>query len=90
MALKLEGISPFSRFMDKSRDSINSMLPMLSGIFPVRRFPEKFKDNSPTRLPISLGISPVRLLAERSMLVTSPSVVPYSSPLPFNTNNALK
>ncbi|KHG07098.1 hypothetical protein F383_33580 [Gossypium arboreum] len=66
------------------------MLPMLSGIFPVRRFPGKFNDRSSTRLAISFKISPVRLLVERSMLVTSPSVAPYSSSRPFSTNNALK
>ncbi|KAK8271836.1 hypothetical protein V6Z11_D11G289300 [Gossypium hirsutum] len=90
MSKKLEGISPYSLFIDKSRDSSNSNLPMMSDIFPIKRFLDKFNDRSPMRFPISLGISPVRLLTERSMLVTSPNVVLYSSSRPFSTNNALK
>ncbi|KAK3037612.1 hypothetical protein RJ639_030389 [Escallonia herrerae] len=84
----LEGISPESWFLEKSRDSSNSMSPTFFGIIPVRQFPERFSDRSPTKLASSFGISPDKLLLERSMLVTKGSVASYWNSLPFVTTYA--
>ncbi|KAK2991190.1 hypothetical protein RJ640_002304 [Escallonia rubra] len=46
----LEGISPESWFLEKSRDSRNFMSPIFFGIIPVRRFPDRLSDRSLTKL----------------------------------------
>ncbi|KAK2993035.1 hypothetical protein RJ640_029244 [Escallonia rubra] len=46
----LEGISPESWFLEKSRDSNNSMSPIFFGIIPVRKFPDRLSDRRPTKL----------------------------------------
>ncbi|KAK2973031.1 hypothetical protein RJ640_001554 [Escallonia rubra] len=65
----LEGISPESWFLEKSRDSNNSMSPIFFGTIPVRKFPDRLSDRSPTKLASSFGISPDKLLLERSAFV---------------------
>ena len=59
--VKLGGIAPESLFLERSRVSNRSKLPMLSGVFPVKWFMDKFKMTSLERFVIS-GISPDKLL----------------------------
>ena len=85
---KLGGILPYRWFVERSRDWIHVMSPILSGMIPLRWFLDRFSDIKPWRVVSCGGISPDKLFCDKSRLVSNGRMVLYWSSLPLVTTNA--